>query len=260
MTKDAFGKDAKPAEYVVGYGKPPKTSRFQKGRSGNPRGRPRMTPSLKADLVIDAYFGDAILREAARPVLMNEGGQTVAISTLEAVIRAQNVAAIKGNQKAQVAAISLVKAAQDRALDGRREFYRASMAYKERCKEEIAECERFGEPRPIFLPDPDDIVIDERTLEVRFNGPRTQEERAEWTTMQARGAGFKAQQVALMADLANNPHRRVEIESQLEQLGILLRATEQAYPDEKVRRQPGFDLLESRRAILTRVPKRQNQK
>lgn len=28
-------------DYEVGYGKPPKASRFQKGRSGNPQGRPK---------------------------------------------------------------------------------------------------------------------------------------------------------------------------------------------------------------------------
>jgi hypothetical protein len=30
----------------VGYGKPPKATQFQKGKSGNPRGRPRQNPGI----------------------------------------------------------------------------------------------------------------------------------------------------------------------------------------------------------------------
>jgi hypothetical protein len=34
-------------EYEVGYGRPPRHSRFEKGRSGNPRGRPPGAKDLK---------------------------------------------------------------------------------------------------------------------------------------------------------------------------------------------------------------------
>jgi hypothetical protein len=35
-------------EYDVGYGRPPKASQFKKGKSGNPRGRPRRDLSMGA--------------------------------------------------------------------------------------------------------------------------------------------------------------------------------------------------------------------
>lgn len=52
-------------DYVVGYGKPPLHSRFQKGRSGNPKGRPRGRRNMST-LLSDALNGSVIVVENGR--------------------------------------------------------------------------------------------------------------------------------------------------------------------------------------------------
>lgn len=37
-------------DYDVGYGKPPKRTQFKKGKSGNPKGRPKGAKGVKASL------------------------------------------------------------------------------------------------------------------------------------------------------------------------------------------------------------------
>lgn len=62
-------------EYAVGYGKPPAHTRFTKGRSGNPSGRPRGT-SLAA-----------LLRDALdEPVTVEIGGRRRRLSKGEAIL------------------------------------------------------------------------------------------------------------------------------------------------------------------------------
>jgi len=52
-------------DYQVGYGKPPLHSRFKKGQSGNPRGRPLFPKSLAADL-LDAMNQRVVVAENGR--------------------------------------------------------------------------------------------------------------------------------------------------------------------------------------------------
>jgi hypothetical protein len=64
-------------DYGVGYGKPPHRTRFQKGQSGNPRGRPCGSKNLKT-----------LLSEALNePVIITENGRRRKITKREAIIR-----------------------------------------------------------------------------------------------------------------------------------------------------------------------------
>ena len=93
--------------YDVGYAKPPKSTRFQKGRSGNPRGRPKGTRNLKTDLA----------EELAETVLLTEGGKTRKVSKQRAMLKATVNKAIRGDTRAHALLLTL----RERYLDGETE-------------------------------------------------------------------------------------------------------------------------------------------
>ena len=69
--------DEHPPQYDVGFRKPPKHTRFKKGLSGNPRGRPKGTRNLATVL-------EQTLREK---VVINENGKRKTVTKLEAAVK-----------------------------------------------------------------------------------------------------------------------------------------------------------------------------
>ena len=64
-------------DYEVGYGKPPRHTRFKPGRSGNPRGRPSGSKNLAT-----------VLSEALNePVIVAEDGRRRKITKRQAIIK-----------------------------------------------------------------------------------------------------------------------------------------------------------------------------
>src|SRR5262245_3619190 len=84
---------SKSAAYEVGYGKPPRHTRFRKGQSGNPSGRPRRTATQQAKALA--------LREAYRRITVKDGGRALALPAIQAILRSQIALAAKGNVQAQ---------------------------------------------------------------------------------------------------------------------------------------------------------------
>ena len=76
-------------EYDVGYKKPPKHTQFQKGHSGNPKGRPKGTKNFKTDL----------LEELSEQVLITEGGNETRVSKQRAILKRAAQKALSGDAR-----------------------------------------------------------------------------------------------------------------------------------------------------------------
>src|ERR1700710_1017479 len=112
MSKATTERERK-SDFEVGYAKPPVATRFPKGKSGNPSGRPRNRSKTVDDL---------ILQEVYRPIVVTEGGKRKKIKAIEAVLRGQMALAAKGNGPAQRAVIRLAQELEDRKLAEKKEL------------------------------------------------------------------------------------------------------------------------------------------
>lgn len=94
----------------VGYGRPPRSTRFAKGRSGNPRGRPRNRPR---EVPYDAVIG--------RMVTIREGGLERRVTAAEAFILQLTKKGLEGcsaSARASLASIEGARANRDRSEAG----------------------------------------------------------------------------------------------------------------------------------------------
>lgn len=91
-------KRSKPADYVVGYRRPPKATQFTAGESGNPKGRP------KGSRPVGAVLQDIIQQK----VSVTESGKTRRIPALEVIIRRLANDAMRSDPRAIKLLLSLV--------------------------------------------------------------------------------------------------------------------------------------------------------
>jgi hypothetical protein len=166
---------------MVGYKQPPAHTKFQKGRSGNPKGRPKKARANKS-APTPGTLGTAdslALQEAERTIKIREGEEVREIPTIEAVFRAQAKSAISGNAFAQRDVVNRYEKAENERRRKIAEECEVWERYIENCRRLLAAAEAKGEPPPKLFPHPDDIFLD-RKKGAFIRGPIDEEEAAMW--------------------------------------------------------------------------------
>jgi hypothetical protein len=87
--------------YEIGYRRPPESGRFKKGKSGNPKGRPKGSTN----------FLTIMEQELSQSIVVNENGKKKTITRMQAMVKRIVAGALQGDLKALMTLFEILRRA-----------------------------------------------------------------------------------------------------------------------------------------------------
>lgn len=85
--------------YEIGYRRPPVSGRFNKGHSGNPRGRPKGSRN----------FLKILEQELQQSIVVTENGKKKTITRMQAMVKRMVAGAMQGDQKQLLTLVEILR-------------------------------------------------------------------------------------------------------------------------------------------------------
>lgn len=85
--------------YEVGYKKPPEKTKFQKGKSGNPSGRPKGIVNRSVKTFVPHDLRELFLKEGSKQIEVKENGEVIFMTKMQAFISQLFNKALRGENK-----------------------------------------------------------------------------------------------------------------------------------------------------------------
>ncbi|MEM0950328.1 MAG: DUF5681 domain-containing protein [Pseudomonadota bacterium] len=219
--------------YDVGYGKPPKDTRFKPGQSGNPKGRPKGSKNKRPGMH-EERMKDIILDEAYRDITVNDGDRRATIPMVQAVMRSVAVNAAKGQARAQRLFAELLASVENSRKALHDQWLDTAIEYKVEWEKELRRREQLGiTDLPDPLPHPDHVKIDMIEGTAVVAGPATKEDKAEYDWFVERREMFEEELKDLEDEraTASDPRLINRLDKDIQQIRQILQAIGQRLPD-----------------------------
>lgn len=85
--------------YEIGYRRPPANGQFKKGKSGNPKGRPKGSRN----------FVTLLEQELAQTITVTENGKKKKLSRMQAMVKRIVAGALQGDQKSVMTLVEIMR-------------------------------------------------------------------------------------------------------------------------------------------------------